>query len=720
MKKINLIIISLLLPFLCFADEGMWIPSLIQNRIIDMQSKGLKISAEDIYSVNQASLKDAIVLFGHGCTGELISNEGLLITNYHCGYSQIQKHSSVKHDYLKDGFWAMNRNEELSNPGLTVSFLVRMDDVTDKVLKNYKNNMSEKQRTNLIFINKMKLIRQTKKAYEGCKINIEALYYGNQYFMFVFREYTDIRLVGAPPSSVGKFGGDTDNWMWPRHTGDFSIFRIYSNKNNNPAVYSANNVPYKPKKFLPISTKGVKEGDFTFIYGNPGSTEEYITSDAIKFIARVSNPAKIKLRTHILDAQKKYMSRDQAVRIQYSSKNASVSNSWKRWQGERKGIIEKHIIDKKIDYENNFRLWTEGVQTYEGEDISVGKKYLYILDTLSKLYEAREKYAIGKDYYYEACRPIEISNFAIGFVKNLEGYSNLNDNAENRAKNPAEKLADTFYKDYYMPIDKEVFISLLKEYQNDLPQENKAAYFNKCIKKYGTVEKWANNLYSNTIFTNRVKTLAAAKDFQTNPSVLKNDPAYKFGIEMYNDFYSRVMPNYIKYNKLIKLAYRKYMRGLMAFDKQRVFYPDANLTLRIAYGKIAGYSPKDAVWYCPVSTIEGIMQKDNPNIFDYNIPQKLRDIYAKKSYGKWAVNGSIPVCFLATNHTTGGNSGSPIINANGELIGINFDRVWEGTMSDIAFDSEICRNISLDVRYVLFYIDVMAGAHHLIDEMEIH
>ena len=693
------------------ADEGMWLPSLISQRIADMQNKGFRLEAEDIYSINQASLKDAVVLFGRGCTGELISPEGLLITNHHCGYGQIQQHSSVEHDYLKDGFWAMSREEELPNKGLTVSFLERMDDVTDIILKGYEPDMTEEQRTELVKTNSKELIDEVTKEGKGLRATVEALYYGNQYFVFIYREYEDIRLVGAPPSSIGKFGGDTDNWMWPRHTGDFSMFRIYADKDNNPAPYSRGNVPYKPKKFFRISVSGVNEGDFTFIYGFPGRTQEYIHSEAVRYIEETGDPHKINLRTLRLEIMNRHQAQSQKVRIQYASKNANVSNAWKKWQGEVKGIRKMQTVKMKQEYEKAFESWAKGTQ-YEG-----------ITAKLAGLYKELEPYSFAADYYNETIRSIEIAGFAMSmarlFIQSTDEEGNITYSFD---KAKAEELSDSFYKDWYLPIDMETFVSMMNEYGKNIPADFKPDYYVQQMEKYCTSEAWAEELFNSSIFASKEKVDALTS---SDKELVYGDPAFVFFNEFLKWYYNDIRPHASRINQELQLTYRDYMRGQMehaeATDGKAglaAFYPDANLTLRVAYGHIKGYSPADGVYYTPSSTIKGIMEKDNPEVFDYNIPQKFRDIYATKDYGRWGDDtGEVPVCFIATNHTTGGNSGSPVINADGDLIGLNFDRVWEGTMSDIVFDPEICRNIALDIRYVLFTIDKIGEADYLFDEM---
>ncbi len=707
MKKILSLLLSLfVLISFSRADEGMWLPSLIgQTKLADMRAKGLKLTADDIYSINKASLKDAIVRFGGGCTAELISGQGLLITNHHCGLGQIQAHSSVEHDYITDGFWARSKSEELPNKGLSVSFLVRMDDVTAEALKEVTDNMTEAERTKQINENKKEII---KKAIEGThyRASVESLYYGNQYFIFVYEVFTDVRLVGAPPASIGKFGGDTDNWAWPRHTGDFSMFRIYAGKDNKPADYSPENVPYQSKKSFTISLKGVKENEFTFIYGFPGRTYEYLVSDAVKYLAEYGNPHKIKLRTMRIDIMNEEMAQDKEVRIQYMSKQAGVANAWKKWQGETKGVIRLQTVAKKQAAEKQFAQWAADKP-----------QYTHVLPTFTKFYAELHPYAFARDYYSEAVWAIEMLKFAGTFNVLTDTTSTLPD---------TEKVAqltertDAFFKDYYLPIDKKVFAAVMKEFVVNVPEKfwpeglrGEMNYFN------NDMDEVADFLFSRSLFIskNSVLDLLKKEAAQRNAD-LQNDPAftaYNAFMRVYNE---KINKPYNELNEQIELLYRTYMKGLMEWQKDKIFYPDANSTLRLAYGKVAGYYPLDGVYYLPYTTLEGIMEKDNPEIYDYDIPEKLRQLYASKDYGKWAVNGTVPVCFIATNHTTGGNSGSPVLNANGSLIGLNFDRTWESTMSDVVYDPAFCRNIALDIRYALFVIDKVAGAGYLLDEMK--
>lgn len=703
MNKLLTLLLTLFFSFSSlFADEGMWVPFLIKDRIADMQQRGLKLSAEDIYSVNQACLKDAIVHFGGGCTGELVSNEGLLVTNHHCGFSQIQSHSSVEHDYLKDGFWAMSREEELPNKGLTVTFLKKMEDVTSKVLQGTKDGQSEEERASIIAKNIKKIVSEyTNGTHYSAKV--EPFYYGNQYFIFVNEVFEDVRLVGAPPSSIGKFGGDTDNWMWPRHTGDFSIFRIYAGKDNKPAPYSKENVPYKPKRFFKINAGGVKEGDFTFVYGYPGRTQQYLFSDAVEYISDISNPHKIALRTLRLDIQKKYMDKSQEVRIKYASKNASVSNAWKKWQGERNGILRLKVAQAKREFQQGFDVWAKENNRYVG-----------LMDSFKEIYAAIKPLNFATDYYNEAIRVNEILKIASGVNAAIAKATKGGQNYSAIVKGQLEQ----FFKDYYLPIDKESFIALLKEYNRSVPAVYQPQFYKEMMIKEGSEERLVDYIFANSIFAEPQRAYSALEGGEFVERV-KNDPATLFANGFAEFFRDSVKAQYDSLNGQLTTMYREYMRGMMEYDKNRSFYPDANSTLRITYGVVKGYSPKDAVIYNYFSTLDGIIEKDNPEIYDYDIPQKLRDLYAAKDFGSWGVNGTVPVCFVATNHTSGGNSGSPVIDANGNLLGLNFDRAWEGTMSDIVYDPLVCRNITLDIRYLLFVVDKVAGAGHLIEEMEI-
>lgn len=675
------------------ADEGMWLPSLIGERIADMQAKGFRLTAEDIYSINQASLKDAVVLFGRGCTGELISDEGLLITNHHCGYSCIQSHSSVEHDYLKDGFWAMRREEELPNSGLTVSFLQRMGDVTAEVMEGYVPSMTEAQRDSLIAANAKALKQREEDENKGISASVEAMYRGNVYYLFIYKVYRDVRLVGAPPSSIGKFGGDTDNWMWPRHTGDFSLFRVYADKDNNPADYSPDNVPYRPARHFTINASGINEGDFTFIYGFPGTTMEYIHSCEIAECAEVTYPERVHLRTLRLETMKRHMDADQEVRIKYSAKYASVANAWKKWQGVIKGIARNRTADKRREFEKEFEKWAKG-SGYEGitdeikriSDDGFADRYAYLL-------------------YIEAIKAAELPSFA------LMAGKLISQGKEEEAK----ELCRKFYKDWDMAVDKDVFITLMKEYGESAAEDYKSEHYRESLERCGSTEGLADEIYSSLFASpEAVAGLCAADSTR-----IFSDPAFRFGDD-FQQIASGLYPALNANSRELAKAYRTYMRGQMEFAPQMQWYPDANLTLRVAYGNVRGYSPADGIDYGFQSTLKGIIEKENPEVFDYAIPQKLKDLYQARDFGRWCgKDGEMPVCFIATNHTTGGNSGSPVIDADGNLIGINFDRVWEGTMSDFDFDMDFCRNICLDIRYALFIIDKLAGAGHLIEEMDL-
>ncbi len=672
MKRLLLIFALLFATtFNAVADKGMWLPSLISSRISDMKSKGFKLSAEDIYSINKASMKDAVVLFDGGCTGEIISEEGLILTNHHCGYDAIQALSSVEHDYLTDGFWAMNHQEELPCPGLKVHILVRMEEVTERLAAGET---------------KAEIIAKAEAEGVGYRATVESMYYGNMAYLFIYREFNDVRLVGTPPTTIGKFGADNDNWIWPRHTGDFSIFRIYANGNNEPAAYSAENKPYTPARHFQISTKGIKEGDFTMIYGFPGNTQEYITSDAVKYIAEISDPLKIDLRTQRLDIIGAAQAKSVETRIKYAAKQANIANAWKKWQGEVKGINRLGTYGKKLAYEERFRK--------ENPDKA------YLLDSLSAAYERNMEGYFHYELFNESLRGIELTQVV-----------SIAENAKLTAEQKQAAL-ELFYKDFDAAVDRDIAIAMLTAY------EKHATLFTPALKellaKHGGARAYAEWLYDNT-------TLGSLESY--NAANVANDPIAEFA-QAIAPLRAHVMKYaYRNFSNIpdIERWFRPYVKALMEWDKKRAFFPDANLTLRVAYGKVAGYEYADGEYHLPQTTLEGIIAKDNPEIYDYNVPQALRDAYATKDYGRWGVtmNGkyTVPVCFIATNHTTGGNSGSPVLNRKGELIGVNFDRTWLSTMSDIEFDETLCRNIICDIRYVLFVVDKVGGAEWLIEEM---
>ncbi len=705
MKKFLVLICLLISTHIVLADGGMWIPLLLKKyNIDDMHKAGLKLSAEDIYSINHSSLKDAIVQFGGGCTGELISDDGLLITNHHCGYGQIQQHSSVEHDYLTDGFWAANRSEELPNEGLTVSFLYMIDDVTSRVLNQVTSDDTETARRSKIqkAIGKIQKQISDTSHYES---EIKPFYNGNQYYLFVYEVFKDVRLVGAPPSSIGKFGGDTDNWVWPRHTGDFSMFRIYADKNNKPAEYSEDNVPYHPKKSLTINIGGVKANDFTMVYGYPGSTQEYLYSDAVKYIVEQRNPAKIKMRDTKLAIMKKHMDASDKVRIQLSSKYAGVANGWKKWIGESKGLNQVNAVKIKKDLESNIQEWIK-------KDAQRNKKYGNLLDNYKKYYAEINDYQLAREYVIEAIFGVEAINFASSFAPYSNGKKKID-------KKAVQKRINHFYKDYDVATDKEVMTALLSIYYKDQPENFQPKFFREIEKKYkGKIAKFVDKVYAKSLFVNKEK----AENFflhHFSESKLLKDPIFKLYRSTIKYYTNTLLPRLSASNEQKSKMDRDYMKILMDYSKDTVLFPDANFTLRVAYGKVQGYKPRDGVIYNYYTTLSGMMEKEKLGMHDYVIAPKLKSLYEKKDFGDYAENGAMPVCFIASNHTTGGNSGSPVLNDKGELIGVNFDRCWEGTMSDIMFDSEICRNIVLDIRYALFVIDKYAGASYLLDEMKI-
>jgi hypothetical protein len=699
------------------ADEGMWIPILIDKYNIKlMQEKGFKLTAEDIYSVNKASMKDAIVQFGGGCTGEVISPDGLLITNHHCGYSQIQRHSTLEHDYLTDGFWAMSAQNELPNPGLSVTFLKRMEYVTEKVMKGITGDMDNNEREKLIASN-ISGIRKEATEGTGYSAVVRPFYMGSQYFLFVNETFRDIRLVGAPPSSIGKFGGDTDNWIWPRHTGDFSLFRIYASKENKPADYSKDNIPYKPAYYFPISLKGINEGDFTMVFGYPGTTSEYVSSYHIDMLKNYVNPKMIDIRSKKIEIIESAMNSDPLIRIQYSAKKAGIANSWKRWIGENQGLEKMKTIEKKMEFEKLLTIWINS-----DKDRTV--KYGSILPKYEELYSVLKEYSLVNSFTSEVffSNGVEAFNLArsLKALAELIG-SNGDEEQINILKINLIESGVGFFKNYNKETDKKLFVALMTMYGENLDPEWQAPEYirlkNSCKGNFSSV---VNKLYDMTVFADKSRFEPFVSGLnKSGLSKLNKDIFYLLAINV-NDFLAKnVRPELNRINNEIQKLNMSYMSAQMEYDKDKVFYPDANSSLRISYGTVKGYMAKDAVYLMHYTTLNGIMEKDNPEIYDYDVPDKLRELYRKRDFGPYIQNGEVPVCFIANNHTTGGNSGSPVINADGHLIGVNFDRAWEGVASDLAYNPDQSRNISLDIRYALFIIDKFAGAGYLLDEMTI-
>jgi hypothetical protein len=717
MKRTLFLFIILITRQFVFGGEGMWLPVLLsQLNEKEMHDMGMHITADDIYSVNHSSLKDAVVLFGGGCTAELVSDKGLLLTNHHCGYSNIQRHSSLNHDYLTDGFWALSLSEELPNPGLSVTFLVSMKEVTNEALAGVNPKMTEAERDARIKQNAEKIVAESVKGthYKG---SVKAFFNGNQYYLFITETFTDIRLVGAPPSSIGKFGGDTDNWMWPRHTGDFSVFRIYAGKDNEPADYSKENIPYQPKMHFTISLKGVHEGDFTFVYGFPGSTQEYLPSSAVDMAANLRNPIAIDLRQQRLDIIDKAMESDKLVRIQYSAKAASIANFWKKMIGESKGIKMIGGIEQKQAFEKEFTNWVNA-------DPALKARFGLLLPSYFESCNNFRPYHKAYTYLTESALSVEALRYAAGFG-NLVQQCKAKSTTDEEISKTVGKLSagiEGSFKNYNAAIDKKVFIALMGTYGQKCDKELLPGIFSEAMQDYkGNYSSWAEDVFNTTFFDDPQRVTALLKNFKRKDyRKIEKDPAYRIAISVYSYLQNVLTPIVSTFYTKADSMQRLYMAAQMEMQPSKRFYPDANSTLRVAYGNIKSYSPTDAVDYSWFTTLDGIMQKENPDIYDYKVEPKLKELSKNKDYGEYGdADGSLHVAFIASNHTTGGNSGSPVLDADGYLIGINFDRCWEGTMSDLMYDPDHCRNISLDIRYCLFVIDKFAGAERLIKEMSI-
>ncbi len=718
-KRILVFFVALFIAFAntAKADEGMWILSLINKNYDDMKRQGFKLTTDDIYNINKASLKDAICglsnesyPMGFFCSAEIVSSQGLLFTNHHCGFESIQSNSSIEHDYLTDGFWAFTKDQELSNESMCASFLVRIEDVSDRVLKDITEDFSFEKRQSAI----EKAIKEIEKEAvkeKGYNVEVVDMFAGNQYFLFVFETFKDIRLVGAPPSSIGKFGGDTDNWMWPRHTGDFSIFRVYSGPDGKPANYSKDNIPYKPKQFLPISLKGQEKGEYEMVMGFPGTTERYLTSFGVKEQMEVLNPATIKIRTAKLELMRQDMDVSDKVRIQYASKYAESANYWKYFIGQSKGLRRLDVVGKKQILEKQFTEWLN--KTPERQ-----KLYGNVLSTIEKSYTENKEKSLAFQYVSEALfQGGEIIEFPLSAIQLYQALS-ASQPDESVVKNIVEDLrttGKTFFKNYNVSTDKKIFIALLKMYYEDLPQTYHLEIFSTIQDKYkGDFNRFADELFKKSIFADEKRFNA----FLDKPSlkVLEKDLAYNISRQVVMEYYSL---NDIETNAALN-AKRLFEKGIMEMQPDKLFYPDANSTIRLTYGTVGDYKPADAVDYHYYTTLAGIMEKEDPKVDEFVVAPKLKELYNKKDFGQYASStGEMRVCFTTNNDITGGNSGSAVINGNGELVGIAFDGNWEAMSGDIAYENTLQKCINVDIRYVLFVIDKYAGAKNLIDEMKL-
>lgn len=709
MKKIFLFIMLVAFVFHVEvrADEGMWLPYSLDNQnLYEMQQLGCQLTAEQIFDLNQPSLKDAIVQFGGGCTGELISPNGLLLTNHHCGLSYVQKHATVEHDYLTDGFWALNMDEELPNEGLSVSFLSYVEDVTTAALEGVTD---EKSRDSILKENIKKIVKE-RKGDRDVEVEIVPFYSGNQYIMFEYDVYRDVRLVCCPPWGIGKYGADTDNWSWPRHKGDFCIFRVYTDKEGKPAKYSADNIPMKSKYYLPINIKGVKQGDYAMILGYPGSTDRYSTSYTVRNVIEAEGPAIVDCRTTKLNEYRKHMDADQAVFIQYASKQASVSNYWKYYIGQVKQLQRNHVYERRLAQEQKFMDWV---------DADEGRKAVYgdIFDDVKAKWEILDE--INKPFVYHREAGWN-GGEAVAFTRRFMKINRLlNDKADKKQiRSAADNLnasVEAFFKDYNMPLDKDVTTALLNLFYNDIKTYTPSMIKEIGDKNNGDFTEWVNDAFGKSIFVDKAK----MERWLANPKKLDKDPLYAMSMNII-DSYNGLVEKYLEAGTIGNKAERLYIKGLMEMDKERHFYPDANFTMRLTYGTVEPYKSADAVYYNYYTTMDGVMAKYVPGNWEFDIPQDVRDLYEKRDYGRYAdENGDLIVNFITTNDITGGNSGSPVINGNGELIGLAFDGNWESMSGDLSFEKSVQRTICMDARYLLWCIEKVGKAQNIIDELTV-
>ncbi len=715
LRHVTAILLVLMVSALSvLAGEGMWLPLLLKSlNEAEMKSMGMKMSAEDIYSVNKGSLKDAVVHFGGFCTGELISDQGLLLTNHHCGYDAIQTHSTMEKNYIKDGFWARNQNEELPNPGLFATFIIRIDDITSQVFNGINAEMTVTEKQTVIDRN-LNALKQNANKETWQDVFTRSFFEGNQYYLFVTETYRDVRYVGSPPESIGKFGADTDNWVWPRHTGDFSLFRIYAGPDNKPAEYSPENKPLKPRHFFPVSLDGVTEGDFTLVFGFPGRTNQYLPSFAVAQTADIIDPVRIAVRDISLGIMDKHMRSDEAVRLAYSSKYAGISNSWKKWIGEVLGLKTKNAVSVIEKEEADFTAIIH-------KDKQLRKEYDHILPEMKTLYHAldpivKDRFLLGEVLGGSNVELFLLTSYADRLVK---AYAASGDQGFATMASRITPELDGFFKDYSVRVDQELFSSLTSHvFDNLTPSYLPDAFSTKPANI--TFEVWASEVYGQTILIQKDTLLELLNlGGATFSNVMQNDAAYQAYLALKKIMDENLSPAYTDLNNKLQVLQQQYVSALIQAYPDKRFWPDANSTLRVSYGQVEPYAPRDGMSYKTQTYLEGIMEKYIPGDYEFDVHPRLIELYEKKDYGPYAENGKLPVCFIASNHTTGGNSGSPAIDAHGNLIGINFDRVWEGTMSDLYYDKSICRNIMVDVRYILFVIDKFAGAKHLLKEMKI-
>lgn len=694
-----------------FAGEGMWMPQLLKAmNEKEMHDAGLQISIDEIYNTNKSSMKDAVCLFGAGCTAEVISEKGLILTNHHCGFDAVQQLSSIENDYLSKGFWAKNQSEEKPCNGLSVTFIVDIREVTSDVLSGISDTCTEAMRSDIIKKNIEELEKKTSTDTKYSAM-VKAFYGGNNYFMFLTETFKDVRLVGVPPSSIGKFGADGDNWMWPRHTGDFSIFRIYANDLNKPADYSPNNIPYKPKYSFTINLNDVKENDFTMVYGFPGRTTEYLPSEGIDLVRNISDPIKVNARTTKLAIWDAAMRTNDTTRLQYAAKYASVANGWKKWQGEMKGIDRTNIIKKRRETEiemSNFGKRNSDLQSTE--------RFFAQFDLA---YDSFKELSRKRDTYFECAIGIELFSFCNnlnnGLVKIEDPKSN--DSIRNLESEKLRKYATRFYKDYKPSVDSKVFDALFKSmYDTSLGGNLK----NDILKLFSGRYPAANDVYSNSLLTNKIQGMKLIDSLPKNIDLLKNDLVFRLSKVLIDYYNKNIASAYTSAEQKVNSLGRTYISKMMSAFPNKKFYPDANSTLRVAFGNVKKYHPRDGVTYDWYTTYKGILEKEDVKNDDYMVDAKLKKLFLEKDFANYAdANGDLRIAFIASNHTTGGNSGSPVLNAHGELIGTNFDRCWEGTMSDIVYDADQCRNIILDIHYTLFVLDKLGGAGYLLNEMRI-